>query len=105
MVRRINVKDYDFSVPYNDIKLYRTKKEAEKAALALGWTSHNIMMLEKRFEKGYFVGQWFIHGESMYSSTFDCFTFPLYTWEVINGVKHMKIGKAIARTARTKTFD
>ena len=77
MVRKINANDYDFSIPYRDIKLYRTKREAEKVAVSIGWSRNNVMLLEKRFEKGYFIGQWFISGEDIYSSVFDCFTFPM----------------------------
>ena len=58
-------------------------------------------MLEKRFEKVWIVGQWFIGGEEICGFSFDAFLYPLFEWETTSaGIQRMKTAKAVAKTSR-----
>jgi hypothetical protein len=98
--RQVNASDFDFPIDVNSLKLYRTLKDAQKAASSIGWLQDSVIKLNKRFEHGYLVAQWFMEGEDICGIQFDAFITPLYEYGDNYGIKFMKTIKAVARTAR-----
>ena len=96
--RKINASDFNFPRHVDEIKTFRTLKDAQQGAKSIGWLTDNVLRIAKRFETVYIVAAWLCPGEEIGGDCYDAFVYPLFRWDDTGrGFKQMATEKAVSK--------